>query len=263
MITRSSYIKSPIEIEFELLQLFNRNDSLVIFDIGACEAEDSIRYSNLFPNSTIYAFEPRMDNCLKGKELIKLYNKQNITLENIALSSQNGTSEFYLSEGEPEQIKNNEEWNFGNKSSSLLPPLDEIKKHTGWLQFNNKIEVNTLRLEDYVADKKITSIDFAHIDVQGAELMVLEGAGAFLSKIKMIWLEVEVVELYKNQPLKNDVEIFMQQNNFVNILDTVNKVSGDQLYANLHFYSKEKIKNIKPSRKHFLKKIKSFLKFKK
>lgn len=242
---KADFIESPLEIEFELLNLFNKNDSLIIFDIGACEGEDSIRYANFFPKSTIYSFEPHTDNYAKAKKLIQQYNKSNIIFENVALSDKNGVAEFYLSEGHPTHLKNSEEWNFGNKSSSLLSPSDELKKNFSWLQFNRKTEVTTVRLEDFVSQKKIESIDFAHIDVQGAELMVLAGAGAFLSQIKAIWLEVEAVELYSNQPLKNDVEFFMQKNKFINILDTVNETAGDQLYVNLFFYSEERIRNIK------------------
>jgi FkbM family methyltransferase len=265
MFNREEYINSPIEIEFELINFFDKTKPLTIFDIGACEAEDSIRYANLFPNATVYAFEPRTDNCSKAKELIKKYNKKNIILENIALSDKNGTAEFYLSEGEPEGGKDYKEWDFGNKSSSLLPPSEEMQKHTSWLQFNKKIEVETIRLESYTANKNIIKIDFAHIDVQGAELMVLEGAASFLKQIKMIWLEVEAIQLYKNQPLKNDVANFMQLNNFVNILDTVNEVSGDQLYVNLSFFSNQKIQNVQQSRKKksLATKLKSFLNFKK
>ena len=265
MFNREEYINSPVEIESELLSLLDSTKPLVIFDIGACEAEDSIRYANLFPMATVYAFEPRIDNCAKAKELIKKYNKSNIILENIALSDKNGTAEFYLSEGEPEGGKDYKEWDFGNKSSSLLPPSEEMQKHTSWLQFNKKIEVETLRLEDYATKKNMATIDFAHIDVQGAELMVLEGAGTFLKKIKMIWLEVEAIELYKNQPLKDDVAVFMHENNFVNILDTVSNVSGDQLYINLAFFSPQKIKEIQQLRKKssFLSKIKTFFSSKK
>ena len=241
--TRVEYIKSPVEIEYELLKLFNKNDSLKIFDIGACEAEDSIRYSNLFPNSTIYAFEPRKDNYAKAKELINQYNKLNIILENTAFSNQNGVADFYLSEGNPPDYKNSEEWNFGNKSSSLLVPSIELKKHYGWLEFNNKIQVQTIRIDEYVVKENITSIDFAHIDVQGAELLVLEGAGNFVSQIKAIFLEVEAVELYTNQPVKYDIELFMKQNKFVNIFNSVNQIDGDQLYVNLRYYSEEWIKN--------------------
>lgn len=68
-----------------------------------------------------------MDNLTIGKESIKKYKRQNIVLENIALSNENGTAEFFLSEGEPGDLKNSEEWDFGNKSSSLLPPSEEMK----------------------------------------------------------------------------------------------------------------------------------------
>ena len=240
MLTREKFINSPIEIEFELLHLLDKNAALTIFDIGACEAEDSIRYSNLFPHAKVYAFEPRPDNCAKAVELIKNYKKQSIYLEQLALSNQNGKATFYLSEGQPETIKDTKNWDYGNKSSSLLPPSEEMKKHTEWLQFKNKIEVETMKLSDYVFKNKISSIDFAHMDVQGAELMVLEGAGNFLSKIKIVWLEVEVVELYKDQPLKNVIEQFMERNEFTNVLNKVDAISGDQLYVNRNYFSSEK-----------------------
>ncbi len=264
MLTRENFIKSPIKIEYELVSLFKKEDGLIIFDIGACEAEDSIRYSNLFSKSYVYAFEPRPDNYEKAKELIKQYKKTNILLEQLALSNKNGVAEFHVSEGEPKDLKNDDNWNYGNKSSSLLPPSEQMKKHTEWLSFNKNIQVNTLRLDNYVAEKKIEEIDFIHMDVQGAELMVLDGAGKFLNNIKLIWLEVEAVELYKGQPLKNDVEEYMQKNNFVNVLDTVDNISGDQLYLNCFFFSDGIIKKLKSRTKNrtIISKIKSFLKTK-
>jgi FkbM family methyltransferase len=264
MLTRENYIQSQPEIQPELLHFFDRTDSLIIFDIGACEAEDSIRYSNLFPNSSIYAFEPRQDNCKRADDLIKEYNKSNIVLENIALSKENGNAKFYLSEGEPQHLKNDENWNYGNKSSSLLPPSKEMRSHIEWLNFNNWIEVKTIKLEDYVEKKKISMIDLAHIDVQGAELIVLQGAGIFLKKIKLIWMEVESVQLYENQPIKRDIELFMNSNNFTNILDTVDTLSGDQLYVNREYFSDDQIKSATLLRRRtpigLMSKLKSLLK---
>ncbi len=77
----------------------------------------------------------------------------------------------------------------------------------------------------------INNIDLAFIDVQGAELMVLKGAGDFIKNIEAIWMEVESIELYANQPLKNDVESFMKSHGFIKIIDTVDEVAGDQLYV--------------------------------
>lgn len=262
MFNRENYINSPIEIEKELLLLLKKENVKAVFDIGACEAEDSIKYSILFPNSTVYAFEPRKDNLELGKKSIAKYNRTNIVLENIALSNENGTAEFFLSEGRPENATENDHWDFGNKSSSLLPPSEEMKKHTEWLQFKNKTVVETMRLDNYIKNKNISTIDFAHIDVQGAELMVLKGAGDFLKQIKLIWMEVEAVELYKNQPLKKDVELFMKENNFVNVLDTVNSVAGDQLYANTLFFNKEKLDLFEKqkSKKTFIQNVKAIVK---
>ena len=263
MLTREKFIESPVEIKFELLHFFNKKDPLIVFDIGACEAEDSIRYADLFPDAAIYAFEPRLDNYQKGQELIRQYNKTNIIFENIALSNKNGTAEFHLSEGEPESLRNDEHWNYGNKSSSLLPPSEELKKHTGWLTFEKKIIVQTKTLASYVSEKNISTIDFMHIDVQGAELMVLEGAGSFCNKVKIIWMEVEAIRLYKNQPLKDEVEYFMNNKNFINVLDTVNQVSGDQLYINSLYFPDDHIKRLFAKRKKQKRfsRLKSFLKF--
>lgn len=262
MLTRKSYIHSPVEIKLELLRFFKKDEVLVIFDIGACEAEDSIRYANLFPKSKVYAFEPRVDNFAKAKQLVHEYSKKNILLENIALSNENGTAEFYLSEGEPRDLKNNEDWDYGNKSSSLLPPSKEMKVHAEWLSFNKKIEVKTKRLHDYVSDKNISGIDFMHLDVQGAELMVLQGAGNFLQYVKLIWMEVEQVKLYEDQPVKDDIERFMKSHGFLNILDTVNYLSGDQLYVNKELISANKIKAAQAARKrlHYFSRLKSFFK---
>ena len=74
------------------------------------------------------------------------------------------------------------------------------------------------------------------MDVQGAELMVLKGAGELIEHIKLIWLEVESVELYKDQPVRSDVEAFMRDNGFQLLKDTVGRVSGDQLYISNDFY---------------------------
>ncbi|MBK6984702.1 MAG: hypothetical protein IPH32_08055 [Bacteroidetes bacterium] len=52
----------------------------------------------------------------------------------------------------------------------------------------------------------------------------------------------------------------MQKNNFVNILDTVNEVAGDQLYANLNYFDSKKIESFKRARRNKARKekIKSF-----
>ena len=59
---RETYILEPHPLTFELRLLCKKDDELVIFDVGSCEGEDSVRFSRLFPRSKIFAFEPIPDN---------------------------------------------------------------------------------------------------------------------------------------------------------------------------------------------------------
>ncbi len=68
------------------------------------------------------------------------------------------------------------------------------------------------------------------MDVQGAELMVLEGLGAVLDHVEAVWLEVERVELYKGQPLVDDVHEFLCKNGFELIIDAVGDSVDNQLW---------------------------------
>ena len=226
------FINLPLPHKEALDKLFENNDKLCIFDIGMCEGEDTIRYANQYPKSTIHSFEPIPKNMKIAKANIeKFTDKNRVVLNNIALSDKNGSFDMYVSEGTPTDIKPIEGWDYGNKSSSLLKP-EKTKEVTPWLKFNKKIIVQTKTLFGYCKENKITNIDLIHMDVQGAELMVLKGAKSMIKNIRSIWLEVEAVELYKGQPLKPDVEKFMKQNGFIKIIDTVNEVAGDQFYIN-------------------------------
>ena len=227
----TEYINKPLEIQGELLQNLSANDNLVIFDIGACEGEDTIKYSKLFPNSSIYSFEPIPDNYKKAVKNIDDYKIKNAFIYELALSNKTGESEIYVSEGHPDYLKKTEDWDYGNKSSSLLP-AQELTNYYKWLNLNKKLKIKTITLSDFCTLNCIQKIDFMHMDVQGAELMVLEGAEEYLQKTKMIWLEVELVELYKGQPLKNSVVEFLNKNGFEIIKDTCLSVSGDILCIN-------------------------------
>jgi len=231
---RASYINEPGAIDTELRLLFSQDAPLVIFEVGACEGEDSVKYSRLFPNASIYSFEPLPENVKWIEKNFLKYGVTNARYFNKALSSENGTAGFYVSSGSPREAAESD-WDFGNKSSSLLPPANHMDL-AGFIHFDNKIEVETITLESFCRASSISSIDFLHLDVQGAELMVLQGAGNFISKIKVIWLEVSKVDLYKDQPLVGDIQKFMKKNNFVLFKNALYGVQGDQLYISAHFF---------------------------
>lgn len=233
---RSDYINTDSPLKSDLLNYFSENEKLIIFDVGGCEGEDSIRYSRLFPNSQIFIFEPLPNNQNLINENINKYNSKNITLVKKALSDKISNEQFFVSSGSPSLAKEDMDWDFGNKSSSLLAPSN-VCDFVPWLKFNEVIEVSATTIQDFTTSNRIAGIDFMHLDVQGAELKVLNGASSFIDNIKIIWLEVSSEELYEGQPLKNDIEKFMCSKNFILIKSVIEGISGDQLYINKKYFS--------------------------
>lgn len=220
-----------------LVQIFKKNHSITFFDIGSCEGLSSIRYLEIFTNATSYAFEPvpsNFEKILKNKDKFQATNLHAYCL---GLSSQKGTATFYLSSGEPpnKEVPTDQSSDFGNKSSSLYKP-GKTKEIHPWLEFNETISIETETLENFCKDHEIETIDFIHMDVQGAELIVLEGAENMISNINSIWLEVEKVPLYENQALKPQIETFLLSNNFICVINKVNNIAGDQFWIKKSFF---------------------------
>jgi FkbM family methyltransferase len=229
---KKAITNDQVQLQEELLSnLFKKDESIIIFDIGACEGESSIRYSRLFPNANVFGFEPIPTNISLIEQNIETFGATSVRAIEICLSDSIGEAEFHVSSGKPDEFKNKEvDWEFGNKSSSLLPP-DKTLETYKWLEFKKTIKVKTTRLDTFLSSRNITSVDFAHMDVQGAELMVLRGAGDRISSIKNLWLEVEAIPLYKGQPVKKDIEAFLGKLGYIKLIDTVDKVAGDQFWS--------------------------------
>lgn len=234
MYDRKNYILTESPLKKDLFKIFNPEEALTILDIGGCEGEESIRYSRIFPNATIFSFEPLPKNQEMVIENIEKYETKNVKLVPFAVSDEAGISQFYVSSGHPENQSSDLDWDFGNKSSSLLPP--DSKNNHDWLQFNEKIDVPTITLESFFMENKIKEVDFIHMDVQGAELKVLLGAKESIKNIKAVWLEVSDLEIYKNQPLRKDVERFMKSNGFYLAKSDMQGNFGDQFYLNKNYF---------------------------
>ncbi len=103
--------------------------------------------------------------------------------------------------------------------SSLYPPNEPyLKRLAGLPELVNldfSFEIETTTLDYFCQQEGINQIDFLQIDVQGADLDVLEGALQVLeSGIFGIQVEVEFSHLYSNQPLFADVDTFLRKHNF-------------------------------------------------
>lgn len=87
----------------------------------------------------------------------------------------------------------------------LFPALGEL------MQVERRQTLRTSRLDDL---EEVRPADFLKLDVQGAELMVLQQAKVTLADVAVVQCEVEFVELYEGQPLMADVDAFLRSQGF-------------------------------------------------
>jgi FkbM family methyltransferase len=188
----------------------------------------------------VYAFEPLAHNLERLRANLLMYHTRQVMAVQACLAARDGTAEFYISSGQPAgSVRDALDWDYGNKSSSLLRPKETRVLHP-WLRFDGVMTVPTTTLKAQMEDLGIDHVDFLHLDVQGAELMVLRGASDALSTVATIWLEVEAVELYAGQPLAAQVEAFLARAGYVRILDTVESLAGDQFWARAEWVRQRK-----------------------
>lgn len=99
-------------------------------------------------------------------------------------------------------------------SSSILQPKLHLKKHPE-ITFDSKIQVDMVKLDDMNIDKNCYNM--LVVDVQGYELEVFKGAKTLLKNIDCIVTEVNTEELYTNNPLVEDIDVFLGQYGFLRI----------------------------------------------
>ncbi len=181
----------------EQKKLFASAPAGIIFDVGANAGQTTHKYRKMFPKASIHGFEPfpRMF----GEYVESVHGDKKVHCVNIALSNQNGTAEFFV--------------NSFHGCNSLLQNNEEFTKGKDAFQKMGKIEVNTETLDSYCEKNKIERINILKMDVQGGELLVLQGTEKMLSnkKIDLIYTEVMYMEVYKNQPLFSDIKKFLEQ----------------------------------------------------
>jgi 2-O-methyltransferase len=200
---------------------FGNTGPKVIADIGAADGLDTIAYALRFPQARVHAFEPLARNVATLVESIQRAGiADRVTVVKCALGERLAlAAPFWVSAGSPPGWPKS--WAY---SSSLREPDQHTKIHP-WCTFTADV-ADVHRLDEYDVIP-----DYVHMDVQGAELDVLRGAGERLNAIRAVWMEVSTVALYKGQPLYHDVSVFMHAGGFKCALDTaLGEPSGDQLW---------------------------------
>jgi FkbM family methyltransferase len=141
-------------------------EKIVLFDIGA----NIGTYTQMLLNKTnhlaftfeIHVFEPTQA-CFEvlGK---KFSSAAQVVLNRKAVSNVTGAAEIYYDE-----------------SKSGLASLHQRNLDAYKLRLDRTERIETVRLDEYLAENNVRHINFIKIDVEGHEMAVLEGLGSYLN----------------------------------------------------------------------------------
>jgi len=184
---------------------------LVICNVGSRKSRTEDDYGSqdwgiFAPHLTIYGFDADADACEEANADIEA-RQVNWTEKHIplALGRSVGESTLYVTKHP--------------MCSSLYAPnesyLKRFEKLPELVNLDFTAEIETTTLDSFCKAEGINEIDFLQIDVQGANLLVLEGATWILERsILAIQVEVEFSHLYIDQPLFADVDTYLRKQNF-------------------------------------------------
>lgn len=224
----------------EAISSLELNDGIGLIDIGAA-GEIMPKWKRIESQINYHGFEP--DKRSREKLLIKKNRCHSYQIYENIVTDQDGGKNLYLCETPT--------------NSSTYPPN---KCFNTLFPYKNRFEVvEILKLSSTTLDQlDIKNADFIKLDIQGGELNALRGAKNLLSNILGLEIEIEFQEIYKKQPLFNDINSFMKKHDFEfidfprlvrwdrnNIYSTVGQcVWGDALYMRTPEYLINEISNI-------------------
>jgi FkbM family methyltransferase len=118
------------------------------------------------------------------------------------------------------------------QSSSILEFGTHSQAHPD-IVYVDKIKKKSITIDTFFERNKLDSskYDFWNFDIQGAELMALKGAIQSIKHVKVLYLEVNEKELYKNCAQINEIDDFLSQYNFKRVTTYMTRCGwGDALY---------------------------------
>lgn len=191
------------------------NEIKVILDIGSRDGCQSLELNRWFPHAKIYAFEPVQHNYEFTVKNVNNIDK--IEAYPYAINSYNGKTIFY-------EVIN------GNVGASSLLKTTNHWRSSQWLQ--KETEVDCILLSDWLKEKEINHVDLIWMDVQGAEKIVLDSLGDYLTNVKIIATEIGIQELYENSTSKIQLEEKLTNFISINELTEPSMTEMDVVYMN-------------------------------
>lgn len=164
-------------------------DPSVVIDIGANRGQFALDVMSACPNASVICFEPLPSEA--DVLVANLGSLSNLHVVRSAVSDTSGSTMIHVSAAAD--------------SSSLHRPTDLQATTFPGTQEIGQLEVPMIALDDVEWPTEVGDTTLLKIDVQGHELAVLRGAKRLLDRIRWVYVEVSLQELYEGQALAGEV----------------------------------------------------------
>ena len=186
-----------------------------VIHVGAHEGQEFNYYKKMEVKNVLF-IEANPVVCERLQTKVASY--PNVKTVNCAISNENATVDLHVTSNE--------------QSSSILP----LKKHQEiypHIKETHKVKVESKKLDTLLQELKLNPSDYniLNIDIQGAELLALQGATNWLRYVDAINTEVNYEELYEGCVLIDELDEFLDQNGFQRVATKTPHPSwGDAFY---------------------------------
>lgn len=198
------YLKGKMPSEYDLHEVarYVGANAPVVVEAGAYDGTDTRRFAKEWPQGTVYAFEPLPRLAALVRE--NTHDLANVIFSEVALGTSRDTSVT---------LNTFDDLSEPHGSSSILVPDDHLRI-APQIHFGKEISVPAVTLDSWHDSVGSPAIDLLWLDLQGAELAVLEHGSRLLRHTSVIHIEVSRKPLYKNAPTFRDVREFLKDFGF-------------------------------------------------
>jgi len=205
---------SELYIFYPRLRKFYKNsiqkNDPVILDVGSNKGQTIEFFTGIFPNCTIFGFEPNPD--LFRLLTQKYQDRKNIRLFNLGVSEISG--ELLFHQNKLDETSSFEELNY---ESEYLKTKSRILGVTPENIIEKSYNVPVVTLSDFLAKEKINLVDIIKIDTEGHEFKCLKGLFSGTAKKvypKYIQLEQHFDDSYAHAEGFPVIEALLKANKF-------------------------------------------------
>jgi len=185
----------PITLFDAQLLLMAGTKSPTVIDAGVQHGDTTEQYLRAFPDARVIGLEPDSKNYAGAQK--RLAGFPNLELLALALSNSCGQATFRP---------------VSHDGSHSLLEVENSPYFDSPVAALDPVPIETITVDEICSRRGIRTLDILKMDIQGGELLALNGAKEMLSRsaIRLVVLEVLFKPLYRNQPSFWDLAQFLR-----------------------------------------------------